>query len=324
MTTTIEAVATGTASIAASHPSRLRSLDVAKVTDLIWLPPQTIKIQDGHNPRDYNLPHNRAHLDSLKLQILANACFIHTPLKVRYERATGTPILVDGECRLRSALELMAEGKWSADVLRVQCIDVTASTDTESKRLMLALTSNTGQPLSKWEKGAAYAKLLEFGGFTEAEVAERVGEPERYVREAVELANAPAEVQEMLSSGTVSAPLALQALRTNGAAAVTTLQAAAVAASGTGKPAKRVKVRRKSNGVSLCPELYAAIVALFEDVNPDDLNPIDVDGEILNDTIGVDRVKLLKLASFLATPEDVAGDVSSAPAQEYDSPAADF
>ena len=312
-----------------SFPSRMRNLDAAKVTDLILLPPADITIQDGHNPRKYSLAHNRAHLDSLKLQILANDCFIHTPLKVRYERATGTPIVVDGECRLRAALELMAEGQWNPDVKRIQCIDVTGSADTAAKRSLLALTSNTGQPLSKWEKGGEYVKLMDFGGFTLSEVAARVGEPERYVREAVELANAPDEVHTLIADGSVSEPLALQAIRAeesnpDAPAAVEALKAAATAAQGTGKPAKRVKVRRKSNGVSLCPELYAAIVALFEDFPTSDLDPIEVDGQVINDVISVNRVKLLNLASFLATPEDVSGDVSSAPAQEYDTPAADF
>jgi hypothetical protein len=34
-----------------------------------FMDPRLIRIEKGHNPRDYRLPENRAHLDSLKVSI---------------------------------------------------------------------------------------------------------------------------------------------------------------------------------------------------------------------------------------------------------------
>jgi hypothetical protein len=62
--------------------------------------PRIIAVEDGHNPRDYNIPENRAHLDDLKASIRENGTI--SPLWVRYDAERRAAVLVDGECRLRA------------------------------------------------------------------------------------------------------------------------------------------------------------------------------------------------------------------------------
>ena len=87
--------------------TRLRDLKVS-ARDQLMIDPRIIVTDDGHNPRNYNLPENHAHLDALTVSIRENGTLV--PLLVRYDAARRAAILVDGECRLRANLELIAEG----------------------------------------------------------------------------------------------------------------------------------------------------------------------------------------------------------------------
>lgn len=239
-------------------PKRLRDIRESN-RDMPMLDPRKIVIEEGHNPRDYTLPENREHLDKLKASIREHGT--RSPLWVRWNTATGEAILVDGECRLRANLELIAEGVEIASVptMQVQGGD-------EASRLVLALTANTGKPLSKWEDGAAFNRLFHFG-WSEAKISEKTGQKERYVREAMELANAPKAVKEMLSAGTITPAIALKEVREKGDGAGESLAKKVETAKATAKPAKdgeapgkvRVKRERKAKGFTLT-EAEAVIV----------------------------------------------------------------
>ena len=210
--------------------TRLRDLKVS-ARDQLMIDPRIIVIEGGHNPRDYSLPENRQHLDDLKQSIRQNGTI--SPLWVRYDQATKSAILVDGECRLRANLELITEG---VEIEAVPCIQVTGGN--ESERLILAITANTGKQFSRLELGSAFQRLIRFG-WTEEKIAERSGYPVRVVREAMELADAPEAVKEMVSQGEVTPAAAVTHVRKQGAFAVEELQKQ-IAASG-GKPVTRAK-----------------------------------------------------------------------------------
>ena len=127
--------------MASSEVTRLKDLGSRK--DSIVIDPRLIVIEEGHNPRNFSLPENRAHLDELKASIAEHG--VLAPLWVRWEASTKQPVLVDGETRLRATLELIAEG---VDIKSVPTIQVSAAN--EADRLVLALTANTGKPLSQW------------------------------------------------------------------------------------------------------------------------------------------------------------------------------
>jgi ParB-like chromosome segregation protein Spo0J len=307
--------------------TRLRDLKTS-ARDQLMIDPRIIIIDDGHNPRDYNLPENHAHLDALKRSIRENGTLV--PLLVRFDPARKAAVLVDGESRLRANLELIAEG---VEIDTVPTVQVAGGN--ESDRLLIAITANTGKPLSKWELGGAFQRLYNHG-WSHEKIATKTGYKETFIVESMELADAPDEVKQLLSSQAVTPALALSELRTNGAAAVTTLQAIATEHKATGKqgPAKRAKSKtlppakpRTENEpapaapaatgkakhapksqTALCPEVMDALVDLMSDVALADLN----DEKLLR--VSVDKELLLKLASFMVTEDEakhiLAGDVA--------------
>jgi ParB-like chromosome segregation protein Spo0J len=302
--------------------TRLRDLKTS-ARDQLMIDPRIIIIDDGHNPRDYNLPENHAHLDALKRSIRENGTLV--PLLVRFDPARKAAVLVDGESRLRANLELIAEG---VEIDTVPTVQVAGGN--ESDRLLIAITANTGKPLSKWELGGAFQRLYNHG-WSHEKIATKTGYKETFIVESMELADAPDEVKQLLSSQAVTPALALSELRTNGAAAVTTLQAIATEHKATGKqgPAKRAKsktlppakpqtandpapaARTKpapKSQAALCPEVMTALVDLMSDVALADLN----DEKLLR--VSVDKELLLKLASFMVTEDEakhiLAGDVA--------------
>lgn len=192
--------------------SRLRDLK-SGARDMIMLDPRIILVTGDENPRDYSLPENREHIDKLKINIKTNG--VQNPLWVRFDPALKSAVLMDGECRLRSVLELIDEG---CDIKAVPVIQ--KDSGDEASRLVMMLTANTGKPLSKWEDGAAFKKLHNYGHEI-SDISSNTGHSERYIREAMELAEAPRELKQMLSVGTVSPGLALQTIRKRGGEAAT-------------------------------------------------------------------------------------------------------
>jgi ParB family chromosome partitioning protein len=210
----------------------MRFADTGTRQDMVAIDPAKIHIEANHNPRDYSLPENRAHLDNLKASIKVQG--VIQPLWVRWEKGTEKVFLVDGECRLKAVRELIFEGN---EIKSVPTKLVQAGNEIERK--LLALTANSGKPLTKWESGATY-KLLTGWGWSEADIAARVGVTPRYVREAIELGDAPQAVKAMMSSGQITTRVALNTVRTAGDAAPAVLTEKISAAAGSVVKAERI------------------------------------------------------------------------------------
>jgi ParB/RepB/Spo0J family partition protein len=227
-------MATAASTPKSTEVTRLRDLKTS-ARDQLMLDPRIIQIEESFNPRDYSLPENRAHLDELKASIRENGVLV--PLLVRYDAANKAAVLVDGECRLRATLELLAEG---VEILTVPTIQVSNVSD-GAERLCTALTANTGKPLSKWEAGTAFLRLQKYGWDLPA-ISKKLGYSERFIKEAVELADAPREVKELLSMRAVTPSLALDHIRQHGSNATMTLTSKVEEAHLAGQPtAKRSK-----------------------------------------------------------------------------------
>jgi ParB-like chromosome segregation protein Spo0J len=102
----------------AKKVERLRDLGDGR-RDLIMLDPRKIVVEPGLNPRDYKLQENLDHLNELKASIRASGTL--QPLWVRFDVKTKAAVLVDGECRLRANLELIADGE---EIVAVPCVQV--------------------------------------------------------------------------------------------------------------------------------------------------------------------------------------------------------
>ena len=272
--------------------NRLRDLKES-ARDQLMIDPRIIVVEDGFNVRDYTLPENRDHLDELKRSIRENGTI--KPLLVWWNAETKSAVLNDGECRLRANLELIAEG---VEIVAVPCIQVAGGN--EAERLLTSITANTGKPLSKWELGTAFQRLYKFG-WSEDQIATKTGYRLTFITEAMELADAPIEVKQLLSSRAVTPSLALDELRANGAAAVNNLRAMASERKASGKKGPVGKPPVHVPKPAPAPPSPALIGVLREVL--DDVAITDLTNESLA-RVTVDRVLLLKLASFAVTEEE--------------------
>jgi ParB/RepB/Spo0J family partition protein len=265
--------------------TRLRDLRLS-ARDQFILDPKTISIEDGHNPRSYNLAENQQHLNDLKASIRENG--VRVPILVRYEPATKRAVLVDGECRLRATLELIAEG---VEIVGIPAIQSDGSNPAE--RLLTAIVCNTGKPLSKWESGAAFIRLRRFG-WDDISIAKRTGNSLRFVTEAIELSDAPDEVKAMMSEKSITPALALSEVRKNGAGAVEKLREKAVAAQKKGdKTAKREQPNRIPNPKQLLNLVAKLVQGVQDDIFNEEFKHVEVD-----------RATMVKLAGMVGITAD--------------------
>jgi hypothetical protein len=282
---------------------------VGQRRDYQMIDPRLIDIEPGFNARDYTLPENRAHLDRLKLLIVA-AGRVNEPITVRLNRETGRATVVDGECRLRSTLELIAEGVYPFTEADMPCYPAPPGSDDEATRRFASLYANEGKSFSKWELGHEYQALFDLNISIET-IAKKTANSVTFIKEAMELASAPDDVKQLLSDAAVSPAEAKRILRSDDVpAAVSDLQSkvAAKKARGEKGPVRRVKAPSVSRlqtkpapaSSNVLPvNVSKAILSLVDDVPADDLNLEE------NEWVSVNRVKLLKLLSFAITEDDL-------------------
>ena len=258
---------------------RLRDLGTGR-RDAIMMDPRTIVIEKEFNPRQYDLKENRDHLDELKANIKVRG--VIQPLLVRFDAQKQMAILCDGECRLRAVLELIAEG---TEIESIPTLQVQGGNEIE--RLVIALTANTGKPLSKWESGTAFKRLANFG-WPNTKIATELGYSERFVKEAIELTDAPEEVKHLLSEGAATPSLVRYHMRKSGGNLTMTIREEVEKAKSRGK--KTAKRTKKS------PRIVVLSKALFVG------EEIEKMKESTAKFWEVDRKKLLKLWELLAVP----------------------
>jgi ParB family chromosome partitioning protein len=266
---------------------RLRDLKVS-ARDQLMIDPRIIEIEKGHNPRNYSLPENRQHLDELKGSIRESG--ILQPLLVRFEASSGSAILVDGECRLRAAMELIAEG---VPIEAVPTVQVAGKN--EAERLIIALTANTGKPLSQWESGHAFVRLKGYG-WSEDQISTRLGFSIRFVNRAIELADAPDEVKHLLSEQAVTPSLAIAELRAKAAPeAIETLKARAVAnrQNGNSGPARKTQENPVPNVRQLLKAVSAVVASVQDDIFDNEHKYVEVS-----------KAEMRKLAAFVGIKKE--------------------
>jgi hypothetical protein len=223
-----------------------------------FMDPRLIRIEKGHNPRDYRLPENRAHLDSLKVSIAKHG--VRQALLCRMDG--GQCVLVDGESRLTATLELINEGHV---IKTIPVQQVTANN--EADRIMIAVGANTGKPLSAWELGGAFKRLTGFGWSPE-DIASSFGITVQKVNTCLELTDMPEDVKHMLSERAVTPALAITTIRAKGTKAGTEeLKAKSAKAKAAGKkgPVKKdiqkKGAKAESEAEKLCHNIFSNIEA---------------------------------------------------------------
>lgn len=200
-------------------------------SDMYRLDPKDIHIVDDFNGRNFDDPGNVEHVEELALSIAEVG--VKNPLRVRWNDTLKRVELVDGECRLR-AVRLAVERGAEIKSIPVLTEDRYASA---ADLVLTQLTANGGRNFTPLEKANVLKRLLAFG-WSETEIAKKIGISRLRVTQLLELSAAPPEMTKMVAAGKVSASLAIETLRSSkgdGEQATKMLQAGVDAAEKTGK-----------------------------------------------------------------------------------------
>jgi ParB family chromosome partitioning protein len=229
--------------------------DVSTRSDIHKVDPRLIKVEKEFNPRDYSRPENQAHVANLKESI--RAIGVKKPLTVRWCPKTESIFLVDGESRLNAVLALIAEG------VEIDTVpSILETTNNPAERLVVALSSNYSKALSELEKGRAYKRLAAYGWAVD-KIAQQLGVSKVAVTQGIALAEAPDDVQAMVTAGTVSPAAVRKALKESGDSATEVLKDAVAKAKSEGRA--QVKIERTVKVDSKLTRIREIITNDYED-----------------------------------------------------------
>ena len=215
--------------------------------EVVLLNPKDVIIQKGFNYRDMESAAVLSHIEWLKASIRDRG--VQEPIRVKFEE--GKVYLINGECRLLACKALRKEGT------EVFIPAVTAKGD-EAEVLAKSMVANGSLPPTQLEFGAAAARLKGWGWeekkialYTPPHIAQDGTKARRYVKEAIELHEAPIAVKKAVTEGVdgvaVSPALALQAARKSPLHAEEEIRKVAAEAKAKGKKAAK---RPKGEGVA--------------------------------------------------------------------------
>lgn len=162
-------------------------------TDFYRVDPTKIKVVDGWNPRSL---FDAVKLDELKESIKENGVLVPIRVKLNNE---GEMTLIDGERRLRATLLAISEG---AQIVSIPAI-IERKTLNEIDATIIALTANTGEPLTMMEEAVAIKKLQNYGLKPE-DIAKKLGKSLPTVYNRLSLLDASPELIEEMEKGEVS------------------------------------------------------------------------------------------------------------------------
>lgn len=170
-------------------------------TDMFKVDPFAIKIEEN-----VRLPKNvMENVATLKESIRELGQL--QPIRVRKDE-TNSPVVIDGECRLRAIRELIEEG---ATIDYVLCVFESSRPD-EAKQIILQLASNEGKRLEPVEEAAAYAKLINHG-MSAQDVAKAIGKTKVHVYERLKLNEASDAVKEAVNNGEIGLKAAVKLVK---------------------------------------------------------------------------------------------------------------
>ncbi len=180
---------------------------------LYQVEPMLLEEEEGFNLRYYDDPKVIAHIEAF-CESYTNNHFV-PPMMVRATN-DGRIVVVEGHCRRRGLRLAIARG---ADIPRVTVIPFQGN---DRERVEVMLRSAQGLKLETLDIARGYLRLLRMG-YKPASIAASQNKPVARIEQLLMLANAGADVQELVRSGAVSPDAAIEALKEHGEAAVTVL-----------------------------------------------------------------------------------------------------
>ncbi len=219
--------------------------------DSFAVDPKAIKFRDGFNLRQAG-PELEAHIQRIKQALIAGADV--PPIDVVVEN--GEIIAIDGHCRTMAALLAIDEGT----PIR---LDARHFRGDERAQTLHMLGTGTGSlHLTPLQNGHGFMRLVKQMKMTEKEIAAALGVSVQTVKNGLELAEAPLDVQDALAAGSVTAKAAKQAVRKHGKKAGAVIKQELAASGG-----KKVKTKSVPKGAA--DSFYAVAGQIRDHVNAD-------------------------------------------------------
>lgn len=160
----------------------------------------------------------------------------------------------DGQHRTLGALMANERG---AEIARIECRDFRG---TEADLIAHMVNSSQGKPLEPLERAKAYQRLKGFG-WTNDEVAKKVGRSVSDIHTHLSLLDVPDAIQERVKSGELSYASAVSITRQHGDNAVEVVEEAAKEAKSQGKEkitAKQLAPKKKNNSKRIAEIMRSA------------------------------------------------------------------
>lgn len=235
-----------------------------KSGDLWQVPYEDLYIIPGFNVREHDDDYE-AHIESITGSIVENGYDRTKPL-------SGYVVIIDGRSRVAVTdghTRYIATGRARERGREVETLPVvTATRGTSVEDLTVGLvTSNSGKALKPYEIGTVCKRLIQ-AGWSEADIARRLGITATYVNDLLFLHEQPKSIQDMVKKGQISATLAIETARKHGPKAVKILQDALSTAKEKGKKkasAKDVAPSFKKEVKKAAPSLYASLKEITQD-----------------------------------------------------------
>lgn len=252
---------------------------VSKRTEF-YVDPQTLVLEEGFNLRR-ETKKLRDVIQRYKHAYIKGASFP----AIDVEMVNGQKIVRDGHCRTRGALLAIAEGH------PIRRIEAREWRGNAAESTLHMLGSAEKAELSTLEKGDGYKRLLKFG-WTKAEIAEERDVSLPHIEQALMLANADTDLQEIVAEEMVTVNVAIAAIREHGKNAGAVLReiiAASPVEMTEGGEERRKKVTKREAKAARAPAKRRALPRALADRYVSNVN-----------------------ALFSSMPEDVRAQVAAA------------
>ncbi|WP_027859792.1 ParB/RepB/Spo0J family partition protein [Marinobacterium jannaschii] len=207
--------------------------DTVTKGNMFSVPPQALVEEPGFNVRDYDDPDVVQHIRNLA-NAYARGDYVD-PVVVKV--VDGKLFIREGHCRRLAMLLAIEEG---AEILRTPVIEYKGD---DAAQVALIVTSNSGLKITTLQTAEVYRRLSAWG-FSDTEIAERVGKTSTHVRQMLDLLELPTELKQLIKDGKISATAALETFKEQGTAAVGTINKAVENAEEAG----RKRITRKDLG----------------------------------------------------------------------------
>lgn len=148
--------------------------------------------------------------------------------------------ILDGQHRYLGALRAIERG---APIVRIECKDFTGG---EADKIAFMVSSSQGKQLDPLERAKAYVRLKGFG-WTNEEIAKKVGRSVSDVQMHLSLGDVPDAIKQRINAGQISYANAVAVAREHGDDAVNIIDAAVEEAKAQGKDkvtAKTLKAKK--------------------------------------------------------------------------------